>query len=77
MYRWVPLKLDFLGAWKSVWLISNPAYLHSIIQEKWNQILEKKIWAKRESGLTAVRLKRDPPVNTNQKSLHNIYHWIV
>ena len=26
-YRWVPLKPDFLGAWKSVWLISNLAYL--------------------------------------------------
>ena len=25
-YRWVPLKPDFLGAWKSVWLISNPDY---------------------------------------------------
>ena len=25
-YRWVPLKLDFLGARKSVWLKSNPAY---------------------------------------------------
>ena len=24
--------------------------------------LATKIWAKRESGLTAVRLKRDPPV---------------
>ena len=27
-YRWVPLKPDFLGAWKSVWCNSNPAYLH-------------------------------------------------
>ena len=25
-YRRVPLKPDFLGALKSVWLISNPAY---------------------------------------------------
>ena len=25
-YRWVPLKPDFLGALKSVWLKSNPAY---------------------------------------------------
>ena len=25
-YRWVPLKPDFLGAWKSVWLKRNPAY---------------------------------------------------
>ena len=25
-YRWVPLKLDFLGAWKSVWLKHNLAY---------------------------------------------------
>ena len=25
-YRWVPLKPDFLGAWKSVWLKSNAAY---------------------------------------------------
>ena len=25
-YRWVPLKPDFLGAWKSAWLISNPVY---------------------------------------------------
>ena len=61
-YRWVLLKPDFLGAWKSVRLISNLAYLHWIIQENGKQILEKKIWAKRESGLTAVRLKWDPPV---------------
>ena len=32
------------------------------MQEKGNQILGKKIWAKRESALTAVQLKRDPPV---------------
>ena len=25
-YRWVPLKPDFLGAWKSVWLKHNLAY---------------------------------------------------
>ena len=29
--------------------------------------LAKKIWAKRESGLTAVRLKRDPPVYRQSK----------
>ena len=27
-YRWVPLKPDFLGTCKSVWLITNLAYLH-------------------------------------------------
>ena len=26
LYRWVLLKPDFLGAWKSVWLISKPVY---------------------------------------------------
>ena len=40
-----------------IWLI----YI-KLNREKGNQILGKKIRAKHESGLTAVRLKRDPPV---------------
>ena len=39
-YRWVLLKPNCLGAWKSVWLISNPAYLNEIIQGK-GKILAK------------------------------------
>ena len=63
-HRWVPLKPDFLGACKSV-----PAYQLSglsvlicikLIKLYKNEIIQK-IRAKRESGLTAVRLKRDPP----------------
>ena len=61
-YRWVPLKPDFLGAWKSVRLKHYPAYPFTIISLIMQKNLAKKIRAKRESGLTAVRLKRDPPV---------------
>ena len=61
-YRWVPLKLDFLGAWKSVRLkhyLAYPIIIISLIIEK---NLAAKIWAKWEYGLTTVWLKWDPPV---------------
>ena len=61
-YRWVPLKPDFLGAWKFVWLKHYPAYPIIIISLIIQRNLAAKIWAKWESGLTAVRLKWDPPV---------------
>ena len=61
-YRWVPLKPDFLGAWKSVWLKHYPAYPIIIISLIIQRNLATKIWAKQESGLTTVRLKWDPPV---------------
>ena len=62
LYRWVPLKLEFLGAWKSVRLKHYLAYPIIIISLILQRNLATKIWAKRESGLTAVWLKRDPPV---------------
>ena len=62
MYRWVPLKPDFLGAWKCVQLKHYPAYPIIIISLIIERNLATKIWAKWESGLTAVRLKQDPPV---------------
>ena len=66
IYRWVPLKPDFLGAWKSVRLKHYPAYpVISLIMQR---NLATKIWAKWESGLTAVRLKRDPPVYQSEHS---------
>ena len=61
-YRWVPLKPDFLGAWKSVWLKHYPAYPIIIISLIIQRNLATKIQAKWESGLTAVWLKWDPPV---------------
>ena len=61
-YRWVPLKPDFLGAWKSVWLKHYLAYPIIIISLIRQRNLAEKIRAKWESGLTAVRLKWDPPV---------------
>ena len=61
-YRWVPLKPDFLGAWKSVRLKHYPAYPIIIISLIIQRNLATKIQAKQESGLTAVRLKPDPPV---------------
>ena len=63
IYRWVPLKPDFLGAWKSVRLKHYPAYPIIIISLIIQKNLATKIWAKQESGLTAVWLKRDPPVH--------------
>ena len=39
-----------------------PAYPIIIISLIIQRNLAQKIWAKREPGLTAVRLKRDPPV---------------
>ena len=63
MYRWVPLKPDFLGAWKSVQLKHYPAYPIIIISLIIQRNLATKIWAKQESGLTAVWLKQDPPVS--------------
>ena len=62
-YRWVPLKPDFLGAWKSVWLKHYLAYPIFIISLIIQRNLATKIWAKWESGLTAVWLKWDPPVS--------------
>ena len=62
IYRWVPLKPDFLGAWKSVWLKHYPAYPIIITSLIIQRNLATKIRAKWESGLTTVRLKRDPPV---------------
>ena len=56
------LKLDFLGAWKSVRLKHYLAYPIIIISLIIQRNLATKIWAKWESGLTAVWLKRDPPV---------------
>ena len=61
-YRWVPLKPDFLGAWKSVRLKHYPAYPVIIVSLIIQKNLATKIRAMRESGLTAVWLKRDPPV---------------
>ena len=43
------------------------------MQEKGNQILEKKIWAKWESGLTTVQLKWDSPVWAIP---YNFLHWL-
>ena len=60
-YRWVPLKADFLGAWKSVRLKHYPAYPIIIISLIMQRNLATKIQAKWESSLTAVWLKRDPP----------------
>ena len=62
IYRRVPLKPDFLGAWKSVRLKHYPAYPITKISLIIQRNLATKIWAKQESGLTTVRLKRDPPV---------------
>ena len=62
IYRWVPLKPDFLGALKSVWLNHYPAYPIIIISLIIQRNLATKIQAKQESGLTAVQLKWDPPV---------------
>ena len=63
LYRWVPLKLDFLGAWKSVRLKHYLAYPVTIISLIIQRNLGTKIWAEQESGLTAVWLKWDPPVD--------------
>ena len=62
-YRWVPLKPDFFGAWKSVRLKHYPAYPIIIISLIIQRNLATKIRAKQEC-LTAVRLKQDPPVLT-------------
>ena len=53
---------DFFGALKSVQLKHYLAYPITIISLIIQRNLATKIWAKWESGLTAVRLKRDPPV---------------
>ena len=74
LYRWVPLKLDFLGAWKSVWLKHYPAYPVTIISLIIQRNLGTKIWAKWESGLTTVWLKWDPPVYVHQASKHTGGH---
>ena len=49
--------LDFLGAWKSVWLKDNLAYQIIIISLIIQGNLAQKIQAKQESGLTTVQLK--------------------
>ena len=77
IYRWVPLKPDFLGAWKSVWLISILAYLHQIIQEKGKTKFWQKIWAKQESGLTTVWLKQDQTVFKNSNHIVNCSYILV
>ena len=46
LYRWVPLKLDFLGAWKSVWLKHYPVYPIIIISLIIQRNLVTKIRAK-------------------------------
>ena len=65
-YRWVPLKPDFWehenqSALSVIWLIYIKLYRKK----------EEKIWAKWESGLTAVWLKWDPPVYITQ--FHRVY----
>ena len=57
LYRWVPLKPDFLGSMKiclayqlsNLWVIF---YIKSYKEKFW-----QKIWAKQQSDLTAVQLK--------------------
>ena len=76
-YRWVLLKPDFLGAWKSVRLKHYPAYPITIISLIIQRNLATKIWAKQESSLTAVQLKRDPPVYILLSiSLLWLYYWL-
>ena len=65
LYRWVLLKPDFLGAWKSVQLKHYLAYPIIIISLIIQRNLATKIRVKWESGLTAVRLKQDPPVHSS------------
>ena len=75
-YRWVLLKPDFLGAWKSVRLkhyLAYPVIIVSLIIQK---NLATKIWAMRESGLTTVRLKQDPPVCCPFDASHLWEVWI-
>ena len=60
-YRWVPLKQDFLGAWKSFQLKHYLAYPIIIISLIIQRNLATKIQAKQESGLTTVWLKQDWP----------------
>ena len=67
-YRWVPLKPDFweheiLSGLSVIWLIYIKFY-----KEKEKKIWQE-IWAKGESGLTAVWLKRDPPVPSPEGSI--------
>ena len=52
-----------MGALKSVWLKHYPAYQITIISLIIQRNLATKIWAKQESSLTTVQLKRDQPVN--------------
>ena len=73
-YRWVPLKPDFLGAWKYVWLKHYLAYPIIIISLIIQRNLATKIRAKWESGLTAVWLKWDPPV-ISMNLYHIVFCW--
>ena len=77
VYRRVPLKADFLGAWKSVRLKHYPTYPIIIISLIMQRNLATKIQAKRESGLTAVRLKRDPPVSMKNSFCLKFWSEIV
>ena len=71
-----------MGAWKSVRLKHYPTYPIIIISLIMQRNLAKKIRAKRESSLTTVQLKRDPPVyvgmcKLQQKVLVFILHWLT
>ena len=55
---------------KSVRLKHYPAYPITIISLIIQRNLATKIWAKRESSLTTVWLKRDPPVLG-----HTLLYW--
>ena len=70
-YSWVPLKLDILGAWKSVQLKHYLAYPIIIISLIIQRNLATKIWVKCELGLTAIWLKQDPSVQTHKWKLHS------
>ena len=61
-YRWVPLKSDFLGAWKSVLVQALSSLSNNYNKFNYQRNLATKIRAKQESSLTAVQLKQDPPV---------------
>ena len=75
LYRWVLLKPHFLGAWKSVQLKHYPAYPIIVISLIMQRNLATKIWAKWESGLTAVWLKQDPPVLYTVQRHDNKVRW--
>ena len=55
----IMLKPDRFSCSQKIWLKWDPLVISLIIQRN----MATKIRAKRESSLTAVRLKRDPPVS--------------